>query len=51
MPEWVPYLAAAVAYVAIGAFFPTILFAWFVGVGFMLICVVGVPWLVRRRLR
>lgn len=51
MPEWALYLGAGVAYVAIGAFYPTILFAWFVGVGYLVLCVVVLPWLVRRRPR
>ena len=42
------YLAAGVAYVAIGVVFPDFLFAWAVGVGFLLLCVVVLPVLVDR---
>jgi hypothetical protein len=42
------YVAAGVAYVALGVAFPELLFAWVVSVGFLLICVVALPALVRR---
>lgn len=51
MPEWVPYLGAGVAYVTIGVFVPSILLAWFVCIGFLLLCVVVLPALLRRRSR
>jgi hypothetical protein len=41
------YLAAGVVYVAIGVAFPEFLFSWFVGVGYLLLCVVALPALVR----
>ncbi|MGH3028617.1 MAG: hypothetical protein ACRDMW_08680 [Gaiellaceae bacterium] len=41
------YLAAGVVYVAIGVAFPEFLFSWFVAVGYLLLCVVAVPALVR----
>ena len=46
--ELVLYLAAGVAYVAIGVAFPEFLFAWIVAVGFLLVTVVLLPALVRR---
>jgi hypothetical protein len=42
------YVAAGVAYVAIGVAFPEFLFSWVVGVGFLLVCVLILPALVRR---
>jgi hypothetical protein len=42
------YVAVAVAYVAVGVAFPEFLFAWVVGVGFLLVSVVALPALVRR---
>jgi hypothetical protein len=42
------YLAVAVAYIAIGVAFPEFLFAWVVGVGFLLLSVVVLPALVAR---
>lgn len=42
------YLAAGIAYVAIGVTFPEFLFTWFVAVGYLVLCVVLVPALVRR---
>ena len=41
------YLAAGVVYVAIGVAFPEFLFSWFVAVGYLLVCVVALPALVR----
>ena len=41
------YLAASVVYVAIGVAFPEFLFSWFVAVGYLLLCVVALPALVR----
>jgi hypothetical protein len=42
------YLAAGAVYVAIGVAFPEFLFSWFVAVGYLLLCVVALPALVRR---
>jgi hypothetical protein len=42
------YLAAGVAYVAIGVAFPEFLFSWFVAAAYLLVCVVALPALVRR---
>jgi hypothetical protein len=42
------YLAAGIAYVAIGVALPDFLFAWAVSVGFLLVCVVVLPALVDR---
>jgi hypothetical protein len=41
------YLAAGAAYVAIGVAFPEFLFSWFVALGYVLLCVVALPALVR----
>jgi hypothetical protein len=46
--ELVLYLATGVAYIAIGVAFPEFLFAWLVGVGFLLVFVVVLPVLVSR---
>ena len=46
--ELLLYLAAAVAYIAIGVAFPEFLFAWIIAVGFLLLCVVVLPELVSR---
>jgi len=45
------YLAAGVVYVAIGVTFPELLFSWVVAAGYLLLCVVVLPLLVRRLLR
>ena len=42
------YLAAGAAYVTLGIFFPAFLFSWLVGAGFLVLCVVLLPALVRR---
>lgn len=42
------YLATGVAYIAIGVAFPEFLFAWVVGVGFLLVSVVALPALAHR---
>jgi hypothetical protein len=42
------YVAAGVAYVTLGVFFPAFLFSWVVGMGFLVLCVVGLPALARR---
>jgi hypothetical protein len=42
------YLAAGAAYVALGVAFPELLFAWIVGVAFLLVSVVVLPALVDR---
>lgn len=47
-PELALYLAAGVAYVAIGVAFPEFLFAWVVAVAFLLVSVVVLPALVTR---
>jgi hypothetical protein len=41
------YLAAGVVYVVIGVAFPEFLFPWLVAVGYLLLCVVVLPCLVR----
>ena len=41
------YVAAGVAYVAIGVAFPEFLFTWLVATGYLLLCVVVLPALVR----
>ena len=41
------YLVAGVVYVAIGVAFPEFLFSWFVAMGYLLVCVVALPALVR----
>jgi hypothetical protein len=41
------YLAAGVVYVAIGVAVPEFLFSWFVAAGYLLVCVVALPALVR----
>jgi hypothetical protein len=41
------YLAAGVVYVAIGVALPEFLFSWFVAAGYLLLCVVALPALVR----
>jgi hypothetical protein len=46
--ELVLYLTAGIAYIAIGVVFPEFLFAWVVGVGFLLLAVVTLPALVHR---
>lgn len=45
------YLAAGIGYVAIGVAFPEFLFSWVVAAGYLLLCVVILPSLVRRLLR
>jgi hypothetical protein len=47
--EFVLYLSAGVAYVALGVAVPELLFAWVVAAGFLLVSVVVLPALVRRR--
>jgi uncharacterized membrane protein (DUF485 family) len=42
------YVAAGVVYVAIGVAFPEFLFSWVVAAGYLLVCVVALPALVRR---
>jgi hypothetical protein len=42
------YVAAGVAYVAIGVAVPEFLFSWFVATGFLLLCVAVAPTVVRR---
>ncbi len=48
MRELALYLAAAVAYVALGVAFPEVLFSWVEGAAFLLVAVCLVPALVRR---
>ena len=45
------YVAAGVVYVAIGVAFPEFLFSWVVAAGYLLVCVVALPALVRRIVR
>ena len=47
--EFVLYLSAGVAYVALGVAVPELLFAWVVAAVFLLVSVVVLPALVRRR--
>lgn len=49
--ELAVYVAAGVAYVAIGVAFPEFLFTWIVAVGYLLLCVVLPAALVRARRR
>ena len=42
------YVAAGVLYVAIGVNFPEFLFSWVVAAGYLLLCVVALPAVVRR---
>ncbi len=41
------YVAAGVVYVAIGVAFPEFLFSWVIAAGYLIGCVVLLPWLVR----
>jgi hypothetical protein len=41
------YVAAGVVYVAIGVTTPEFLFPWAVAVGYLLLCVAAIPFLVR----
>ena len=45
------YVAAGVVYVAIGVAVPEFLFSWVVAAGYLILCVVALPALVRRILR
>lgn len=45
------YLGAGVVYVAIGVRYPEFLFSWVVAAGYLLLCVVVLPALVRRLFR
>jgi hypothetical protein len=45
------YVAAGVVYVAIGVVFPEFLFPWVVAVGYLLLCVVVLPVLLRGVIR
>ncbi len=47
MRELALYLGAGVVYVAIGVAFPELLFTWVVAAGYLLLCVVALPALVR----
>jgi hypothetical protein len=42
------YVAAGVVYVAIGVTAVEFLFSWFVAAGYLLVCIVALPALVRR---
>jgi hypothetical protein len=42
------YLAAAVAYIALGVAFPDLLWSWVEGVAFLLVAVWVLPLLIRR---
>ncbi len=48
MREAALYAAAATAYIVLGALVPELLFAWPVGVAFLLLCVWVIPALVKR---
>jgi hypothetical protein len=41
------YVVAGVVYIAIGVAFPEFLFSWLVAAGYLLVCVVVLPALVR----
>jgi hypothetical protein len=41
------YVAAGAVYVAVGVAFPEFLFPWALAVGYLLLCVVVIPYLVR----
>jgi hypothetical protein len=41
------YMSAGAVYVAIGVAFPEFLFSWIVAAGYLLVCVVALPALVR----
>jgi hypothetical protein len=45
--EFALYVAAGLAYVAIGVAFPEFLFPWLLAMGYLLTCVVVLPALVR----
>jgi hypothetical protein len=45
------YLGAGAGYVAIGVAWPTFLYSWAVATGYLLLCVVVLPRVVRRLLR
>ena len=51
MSELRLYLVAAVAYIALGVAFPTLLLSWFEGTAFLLLIVWIIPAFVRRLLR
>lgn len=44
------YVLAGVVYVVIGVAFPEFLFSWIIGAGYLLICVVALPAIIRRAL-
>jgi hypothetical protein len=46
--ELAAYLAAGVVYVAMGVAVPEFLFSWVVAAGYLLLCFVVVPVIVRR---
>jgi hypothetical protein len=48
MSELRLYLVAAVAYIAIGVAFPTVLYSWVEGTAFLLLVVWILPSLIRR---
>ena len=48
MSELKLYLVAAVAYIAIGVAFPTVLYSWVEGTAFLLLVVRILPSLIRR---
>jgi hypothetical protein len=48
MSELKLYLVAAVAYIAIGVAFPTVLYSWVEGTAFLLLVVWILPSLIRR---
>jgi len=42
------YLAAGLAYIALGVYNQNYIYSYFEGLAFVCLAVVGVPWLVRR---
>ena len=42
------YLAAALAYIALGVWNQNYIYSYFEGLAFLCLAVVGVPWLVKR---
>jgi hypothetical protein len=47
--ELAAYIGAGVAYVAIGVAYPEFLFTWVAATGYLLLCLVVLPTLLRRR--
>jgi hypothetical protein len=49
--ELAAYVLAGVVYVAIGVILPDFLFSWFVAAGYLVLCLLTVPALLRRLAR